>query len=490
MVESGNDPKEVEADLHDSLKLLGYYLGELENRTSAYNRFANGAKDTVASAYAGAGNVIGALTGGALGDESPNTDDISDMVEKDMDETAKADSKLYKSLNIVGKSDYFTTLDTLASQKGQLEQSTEMATTIGQEAPAFVLGGAGSAIPKTALAMESGLELAKGFSETKEFSPFSLLAPAVGYGLAKMFANKIGRTFDNIKEYEDAVRAEPRLEKELDAMFKAKVGDKKLQKEILDGLDAEGSNITKGEPGYELSEELKAVSKQMKSDDPIGTKKMLNSQKEFSEGVDEHNLATQVRVFGKNQLNKHNLDESEILGQMFQFVNDKKGKAKLADMFKDQASKDGKFNRAYKKLIDDFKGISEEDIISLADEWQKAAGHVKVSSEILPVSISAMSKTPKEFIDNVVKFKDIMPTEYKALVRWAENVQHLDPAGQLSALEKLGMNASTSILTGVPFINKFLPNFVNKGMSKGYNAVATPVKRLLTQPIGYAKEKL
>jgi hypothetical protein len=216
MVESGNDPKEVEADLHDSLKLLGYDMGELEKRTSAYNRFANGAKDTVASAYAGAGNAIGALTGGALGDESPNTDDISDMVEKDMDETAKADSELYKSLNPQSK--YELNYDGLRPRivaTDELTKPTDMATTIGQETPGLVLGGAVSKAPKVGAIAEGLYEGARGMGETKEFSHAQLLAPAVGYGLAKMFANKIGRTFDNIKEYEDAVRAEPALEKQL-----------------------------------------------------------------------------------------------------------------------------------------------------------------------------------------------------------------------------------------------------------------------------------
>jgi hypothetical protein len=131
-----DDPKMAEQALTMQLEKLGYDMEELSSRTSMYNRFRTGTAKSLTEAYTG-------ITGAEEGD-------ISYAMEESLGTEAEANKKLYESMNFVRgvepTGEGFFSTEPMFKQSGTTE-ATEMATTIGEEAPTVVasmVGGVGA----------------------------------------------------------------------------------------------------------------------------------------------------------------------------------------------------------------------------------------------------------------------------------------------------------------------------------------------------------
>ncbi len=223
-VSENSSPREAQANLDGTLEQLGVDRAELDRRTTAGHRFQTGVASTVSAIGAGVVNAYDYVTG-----EEQDDEDTTSRVADSLDAEGERDSKLYKSLNL--RPEYEPTVggdvtSMIPTESGKTRQALDIATTVGAEAPGAVVGGLAGKAVKTGMAMESGVE---GMRIAGENEPSSrgetltrLLAPLVGFGLAKQLEKFTGKVFKSVEDYEAAVRAEPHLEEQMMKMAKEK----------------------------------------------------------------------------------------------------------------------------------------------------------------------------------------------------------------------------------------------------------------------------
>ncbi len=214
------DPEVAQEAIMGQLGALGFDVHGLEKRASVYNRLANGVADTAASVGAGAVNIYDYLF--EDGKRDPN--DLTSTMETALDKETKADSKLFKAL--------YPTQGLLSSRnydkstKTSLGEPYDIATSVGQETPSALVGGLAGRAVKTGMAIEAGLEGARGSADSKDTglaeTIVNMATPIGSYGVAKTAANALDDTYKGIKKFEKAVDDAPDLEKRMEQMAKDK----------------------------------------------------------------------------------------------------------------------------------------------------------------------------------------------------------------------------------------------------------------------------
>ena len=237
IIDQEDDPEEAQRAIWGTLAELGVDTMELRERASAYNRFANGVSSTLTSVASGVGKALPDIMTDA--DRLELVDTMSDLQRAEMER----DSELYKALYPTNRvladltdeeinsaqadssktAAEFTDEEILAYQpETSIKAPADIATVVGQEAPGFAVGGAASKLPKVATAIDAGINAARMAGGDEDVGYASILAPAVGYGIAKSLEKFGGRVYEGVKDYEKAVKQNPQLEEEMLRLAKDK----------------------------------------------------------------------------------------------------------------------------------------------------------------------------------------------------------------------------------------------------------------------------